>query len=287
MPLASIHPDARRVDHSVIDPYGYEVSVEPKSITPRFVTVAHGCDLRQRKPLLRCCDLVPMVSDPVPTSLGPRACCRDFWQTQSSILQLRVRTVGTTRAVFRIRLWYSRHCEPLRPFECSALLVYPTRIKGAYQQRLAFPCCGLSSYLIRGLRSVKLVICAAKSTTNGMLEEAEGRLAEGEAAVSAAGKIPAKIQLPSSSIGRYLEDLRGALETDTGHARRLLAKMLGKAILGRDGPRLLADIKGNLLGLLDMDEEMFGIAGAGSLACIVPSYRAQVSWLPPINLRRR
>ena len=131
------------------------------------------------------------------------------------------------------------------------------------------------------------MICAAKSTTNGMLEEAEGRLAEGEAAVSAAGKIPAKTQLPSSSIGRYLEDLRGALKTDTGHARRLLAKMLGKAILGRDGPRLLADIKGNLLGLLDMDEKMFGIAGAWSPARIVPSYRAQLSWLPPINLRRR
>jgi hypothetical protein len=26
--------------------------------------------------------------------------------------------------------------------------------------------------------------------------------------------------------------------------------------------------------------------GAGSRARIVPSYRAQVSWLPPINLRR-
>lgn len=100
-------------------------------------------------------------------------------------------------------------------------------------------------------------------TTKTMLEEGEHRVAEGEAALAAARQVPAKIPTPSSSISRYLEDLRGALETDTDRARRLLSKMLGKVILRRDGARLLAEVKGDLLGLLDVDEEVFGRAGAG------------------------
>ena len=100
-------------------------------------------------------------------------------------------------------------------------------------------------------------------TTKTMLEEAERRVAECEAAVAAAQKMPAKIEPPSISIGRYLEDLRGALETKTDRARRLLAKMLGKVTLRRDGTRLLADVKGDLPSLLDVDEEVFGRAGAG------------------------
>jgi site-specific DNA recombinase len=100
-------------------------------------------------------------------------------------------------------------------------------------------------------------------TTKAMLEEAERRVAECEASLAAARQMPVKIQPPSSSINRYLEDLRGALETDTDRARRLLVKMLGKVTLRRDGARLLADVKGNLPGLLDVDEEVFGRAGAG------------------------
>ena len=50
---------------------------------------------------------------------------------------------------------------------------------------------------------------------------------------------------------------------DTDRARRLLAKMLGKVTLRRDGARLLADVKGNFPGLLDVDEAVFGRAGAG------------------------
>lgn len=105
-----------------------------------------------------------------------------------------------------------------------------------------------------------------------MLEEAERRVAECEAAVTAARQMPTKIQPPSSSINRYLEDLRGALETDTDRARRLLAKMLGKVTLRRDGARLLADVKGNLPGLLDVDEEVFGKAGAGSPSTALSSW---------------
>ncbi len=100
-------------------------------------------------------------------------------------------------------------------------------------------------------------------TTKAMLEETERRVAEGEAAVATAEKIPTRIAPPSSAINRYLEDLRGALETDPDRARRLLAKMLGKVTLRRDGARLLADVKGNLPGLLELDEEVFGRAGAG------------------------
>ena len=100
-------------------------------------------------------------------------------------------------------------------------------------------------------------------TTKTMLQEAERRVTDCEAAVAATEKIPAKIQPPSPSIRRYLEDLRGALGTDTDRARRLLAKMLGKVTLHRDGTRLIADVKGNLPVLLDVDEEVFGRAGAG------------------------
>jgi hypothetical protein len=100
-------------------------------------------------------------------------------------------------------------------------------------------------------------------TTKAMLEEAEHRVAECQAAIAAVREMPVKIPPPSSSINRYLEDLRGALETDTDRARRLLAKMLGKVTLRREGARLLAEVKGDLLGLLEVDEEMFGKAGAG------------------------
>ncbi|HKV45895.1 MAG TPA: hypothetical protein VJT32_14660 [bacterium] len=92
--------------------------------------------------------------------------------------------------------------------------------------------------------------------------EAKSRQAEAVTSVTAARQMPTKIQPPSSSIHRYLKDLRGTLETDTDRARRLLTKMLGKVTLRRDGARLLADVKGNLPGLLDV--EVFGRAGAGS-----------------------
>jgi site-specific DNA recombinase len=107
-------------------------------------------------------------------------------------------------------------------------------------------------------------------TTKAMLEEAERRVAECEVAVPTAERVPARGQPPSSTINRYLEDLRGVLETDTDRARRLLVKMLGKVTLRRDGARLLADVKGNLPGLLDVDEEVFGRAGAGSPFLTLP-----------------
>lgn len=44
---------------------------------------------------------------------------------------------------------------------------------------------------------------------------------------------------------------------------RMLAKILGKVTLRCDGARLLAGVKGNLPGFLEMDEEVFGKAGAG------------------------
>ena len=51
---------------------------------------------------------------------------------------------------------------------------------------------------------------------------------ECEAAVVITEKIPARMHPPSSSINRYLEDLRGALETDNDRAPWLPLKMLGK-----------------------------------------------------------
>ena len=116
-----------------------------------------------------------------------------------------------------------------------------------------------------------------------MLEEAERRVGECEAAMASPDKIPARVQPPSSSINRYLEDLRGALETDTDRARRLLVKMLGKVTLRRDGTRLLADVKGDLPSLLDVDEEVFGRAGAGRENQSPSGAR----WIPRIEPGRR
>jgi len=48
--------------------------------------------------------------------------------------------------------------------------------------------------------------------------------------------------------------------------------MLDKVTLRRDGARLLADIKGNLLGLLDVDDESFGRTGAGRGILYLPHW---------------
>jgi hypothetical protein len=50
-----------------------------------------------------------------------------------------------------------------------------------------------------------------------------------------------------------LRDLEGSLDTDPDEARRLLAKLLGQITLRRDGERLNAEFRGDLLGLLEID----------------------------------
>ncbi len=48
----------------------------------------------------------------------------------------------------------------------------------------------------------------------------------------------------------YLRDLKGSLETDPDAARRLMARLIGPIKLVRQGRRVLAEVRGNLLGIL-------------------------------------
>ena len=67
--------------------------------------------------------------------------------------------------------------------------------------------------------------------------------------------------LPSVVEG-YLRDLRGSFGRDPERARGLLAKLLGPITLHRDGDRLMAEMRGNLPALLDINEELYN-RGAG------------------------
>ena len=51
---------------------------------------------------------------------------------------------------------------------------------------------------------------------------------------------------------RYLRDLRGLLETNVDEARRLLALAVEKIVLVREGPQLVAAVRGNMAGLLEI-----------------------------------
>ena len=59
--------------------------------------------------------------------------------------------------------------------------------------------------------------------------------------------------------------------------------MLGNVTLRRDGARLLADVKGNVPGLLDVDLQLFGKAGAGRENQSPSGAR----WIPRIEPGRR
>lgn len=95
----------------------------------------------------------------------------------------------------------------------------------------------------------------ATATLLEMLEQAERRTAELEAALKAvpAKRNPATV-LPSVVI-RYLTDLRTSLRRDPERARGLLGKLLGPITLRRDGDKLVAEMRGNLPALLEVEGE--------------------------------
>lgn len=90
-------------------------------------------------------------------------------------------------------------------------------------------------------------------TTKQMLEETERRIAELEAALRAPAA-PHRVTILPSVVKEYLRDLKGTLGRDTERARTLLAKLIGHVTLRRDGERLVAELRGNLPGLLGIDE---------------------------------
>ncbi len=115
-----------------------------------------------------------------------------------------------------------------------------------------------------------------------MLEECERRTGELETAARAEPPARAKVVALSHVVATYLDDFRGK---DTDRARGLLAKLIGHITLRRRDDRLVAEVRGNLPGLLGL-EGVCGKYGAGRASHIVPYHRVQVSQLPPPNLRR-
>ncbi len=99
-------------------------------------------------------------------------------------------------------------------------------------------------------------------TTKTMLEEAERDIAELEAALQAPPP-KSKVTFLPSVVETYLKDLRGTLSRDTDKARSLLAKMVGQVTLRRSGDHLVAELRGNLNGLLDLDDCDNSGAGRG------------------------
>lgn len=72
---------------------------------------------------------------------------------------------------------------------------------------------------------------------------------------------PAVAALPVT-VKRYLCELKQVLNRDNARARRILATLIGEIILRRHGDRLVAELRGNLQGILDLSCDSSG-AGRG------------------------
>jgi hypothetical protein len=65
-----------------------------------------------------------------------------------------------------------------------------------------------------------------------------------------------KVSVLPSVVEGYFKDLKGSLGCDPERARELLAKLLGPITLRRDGDKLIAEMRGNLPVLLEMEGEV-------------------------------
>jgi len=114
-----------------------------------------------------------------------------------------------------------------------------------------------------------------------MLESAERRVAELEAPLQAPA-VTNKIAVLPSLVELYLTDLKGSLGRDTERARSLLAKLIGQVTLRRNGQRLVAELQGNLSGLLELDNQPLYKGGSGGpilIVSAVPAPRGQLGGL--------
>jgi hypothetical protein len=68
---------------------------------------------------------------------------------------------------------------------------------------------------------------------------------------------------PSPALSKAANDLKGTVETDPDHARALIAKLIGKITLRVKDGHLWAEMRGNVAGLLAVDDQV-GNTGAGS-----------------------
>ena len=106
-------------------------------------------------------------------------------------------------------------------------------------------------------------------TTREMLEACERRVADLEKTLRTPPP-PAKPVSLAAVVSTYLADLRAVLTTDVEYARILLEKLIGRVTLRRDGRDLVAETRGNLIGILG-GELVCGLYGAGSPFPMQPS----------------
>lgn len=100
-------------------------------------------------------------------------------------------------------------------------------------------------------------------TTRDMLTETEERIAHLDTALQASAETPKVVDLPSV-VEAYLHHLKGTVQTDPDHVRALIAKLIGKITLRVKDGHLWAEIRGNVAGLVAVDDQV-GNAGAGRL----------------------
>lgn len=103
----------------------------------------------------------------------------------------------------------------------------------------------------------------ATATLLEMLEQAERQVGDLEATLKTSTAKRDTVAVMPSVVERYLKDLRGSLGRDPERARELLAKLLMPITLRREGNRLIAEMKGNLPALLEMDGEALYNRGSG------------------------
>ncbi len=91
-----------------------------------------------------------------------------------------------------------------------------------------------------------------------MLQEAERRVADLEAVLRSPAGRRKVVYLPNV-VEACLRDLKGSLETDPDAARDMLATLIGRVQLRRQGDRLVAEMRGNLPGILGVDEQFVSV----------------------------
>jgi hypothetical protein len=60
-----------------------------------------------------------------------------------------------------------------------------------------------------------------------------------------------------------LRDLKATFDTDPDHARVLLSRLIGEVTLRRQGAQLIAELQGNLVGLLEMEDQVGNLVPGG------------------------
>lgn len=93
------------------------------------------------------------------------------------------------------------------------------------------------------------------STTRTMLEAAERLVADCEAALRALPIVRPTLPPIEETVHGYLSDLRDTLTTDVTAARELLARGVGTITLRPVDGQLVAEMRGNLIGLLGLEAE--------------------------------